>query len=47
MRLHQCAQQPEHNNLESEFTRGRELAKFLDAEYAATRAVMADIGLIK
>lgn len=39
--------QLEHNNLESRFTRGSELAKFLETEYAATRAVMADIGLVK
>ena len=40
-------QQLESNNLESKFLRGRELAKWLDAEYAATRGVMADIGLVK
>ena len=39
--------QLEHNNLESRFTRGKDLAKFLETEYAATRAVMADIGLVK
>ncbi|HYC47176.1 MAG TPA: tripartite tricarboxylate transporter substrate binding protein [Burkholderiales bacterium] len=36
-----------HNNLESKFMRGPELAKWLEGEYSATRAVMADIGLIK
>lgn len=40
-------QQLESNNLESKFLRGPELAKWLDAEYAATRGVMADIGLVK
>ena len=40
-------QQLDSNNLESKFTRGRDLAKFLDTEHAATRAVMADLGLIK
>ena len=39
--------QLESNNLESRFTRGPELVKFLDTEYAATRAVMADLGLAK
>jgi putative tricarboxylic transport membrane protein len=40
-------QQLADNNLESKFTRGRELPKWLDNEYAATRAVMTDLGLIK
>ena len=40
-------QQLENNNLESRFTRGSDLAKFLDTEYAATRAVMVDLGLAK
>ena len=35
------------NNLESRFMRGKELSRWLDAEYAATRAVMADIGIVK
>jgi putative tricarboxylic transport membrane protein len=35
------------NNLESKFMRGRDLPKWLDAEYAATRAVMADVGVVK
>jgi putative tricarboxylic transport membrane protein len=39
--------QLEHNNLESRFTRGGDLGKFLDTEYAATRAVMVDLGLVK
>lgn len=29
------------------FLRGREFAKYLDEEFAATRAVMADLGLVK
>ena len=40
-------QQLEHNNLESRFTRGGDLVKFMDTEYAATRAVMVDLGLAK
>ena len=39
--------QLESNNLESRFTRGRDLAKFMDTEHAATRAVMVDLGLAK
>src|SRR5687767_2207844 len=39
--------QLEHNNLESKFMRGPELAKWLEGEYNATRGVMSDIGLIK
>jgi putative tricarboxylic transport membrane protein len=39
--------QLESNNLESKFTRGRDLGKFLDTEYAATRAVMVDLGIVK
>jgi len=35
------------NNLETRFMRSREFAKYLDAEYNATRAAMADVGLIK
>jgi putative tricarboxylic transport membrane protein len=35
------------NNLESRFMRGKELPKWLETEYNATRGVMADIGLIK
>ena len=40
---HQLAE----NNLESRFMRGRELAKWLEGEYAATRAVMTDLGIVK
>ena len=40
-------QQLSDNNLESKFTRGRDLPRWLDGEYAATRAVMSDVGLIK
>ncbi|MGZ8230898.1 MAG: Bug family tripartite tricarboxylate transporter substrate binding protein [Burkholderiales bacterium] len=40
-------QQLESNQLESKFMRGRELGKWLDGEYAATRAVMSDVGLVK
>jgi len=29
------------------FLRGRDFARYLDDEYAATRAVMADLGLVK
>lgn len=39
--------QLDSNNLESRFTRGRDLAKFLDTEHAATRAVMVDLGLAR
>lgn len=35
------------NNLASSFMRSREFAKYLDVEYNATRAAMADAGLIK
>jgi putative tricarboxylic transport membrane protein len=34
-------------NMAQRFMRSAPFAKFLDAEYAATRAVMADLGLIK
>jgi putative tricarboxylic transport membrane protein len=40
-------QQLSDNNLESKFMRGRDLPKWLDTEYAATRAVMTDVGLVK
>ncbi|HYH41065.1 MAG TPA: tripartite tricarboxylate transporter substrate binding protein [Burkholderiales bacterium] len=40
-------QQLDSNNVEPEFRRGTELVKWLDGEYAATRAVMADLGLVK
>jgi putative tricarboxylic transport membrane protein len=40
-------QQLDHNNLESRFMRSREFSAWLDNEYAATRAVMADLGLVK
>ena len=29
------------------FLRGKDFAKYLDEEYAATRTVMADLGLVK
>ncbi len=35
------------NNLASRFMRGREFAKYLEAEYSSTRATMADAGLVK
>lgn len=35
------------NDLESRFLRSREFAKYLDTEYAVTRAAMVDAGLIK
>jgi len=35
------------NNLESQFMRSRDTAKYLESEYAATRAVMSDLGLAK
>ena len=35
------------NNLESQFMRSRDTAKYLESEYAATRAVMSDLGLTK
>ncbi len=35
------------NNLASRFMRSREFAKYLEVEYGATRAAMADAGLIK
>jgi putative tricarboxylic transport membrane protein len=34
-------------NMSQHFLRGRDFAKYLDAEYNATRATMADIGLVK
>ena len=37
----------EENNLESQFMRSRDTAKYLESEYAATRAVMSDLGLAK
>jgi putative tricarboxylic transport membrane protein len=40
-------QQLADNNLESKFMRGGELSKWLDNEYATTRGVMLDLGLIK
>ena len=40
-------QQLHDNNLESRFMRGKELPKWLDTEYAATRAVMSDLGIVK
>lgn len=39
--------QLESNNLVSRFLRGKEFAKYLDGEYADTRSVMSDLGLIK
>lgn len=39
--------QLETNNLASRFLRSREFAKYLDAEYNSTKAVMADLGLTK
>jgi tripartite-type tricarboxylate transporter receptor subunit TctC len=35
------------NNLESRFMRGKELPKWLETEYTATRAVMSDLGIVK
>lgn len=40
-------QQLDHNNLESRFLRSKEFAAWLDTEYAATKAVMTDLGLVK
>lgn len=40
-------QQLDQNQLESKFMRGPELMKWLDAEYAATRGVMTDLGLAR
>jgi putative tricarboxylic transport membrane protein len=40
-------QQLDANQLDSRFMRGAELANWLDGEYAATRAVMADLGLAR
>jgi putative tricarboxylic transport membrane protein len=40
-------QQLADNNLESKFMRGKELPRWLDTEYAATRGVMSDLGLVK
>ena len=39
--------QLESNNLVSRFLRGREFAKYLEAEFDDTRSVMSDLGLIK
>ena len=39
--------QLDDNNLVSRFLRGREFAKYLDGEYADTRSVMSDLGLVK
>jgi putative tricarboxylic transport membrane protein len=40
-------QQLDKTQLESKFMRGPELGKWLDGEYAATRAVMTELGLAK
>ena len=40
-------QQLEHHNLESRFMRSRDFAAWLETEYAGTKAVMADLGLLK
>jgi putative tricarboxylic transport membrane protein len=37
----------EENDLSSQFLRSRDFAKYLEGEYATTRAVMADLGLLK
>ena len=37
----------EENNLASQFLRSRDTAKYLETEFAATRAVMGDLGLLK
>ena len=34
-------------NMSRHFLRGREFSRYLDEEFAATRAVMADLGLAK
>lgn len=39
--------QLDSNNLESRFLRSREFAQWLGGEYAATQAVMTDLGLVK
>jgi putative tricarboxylic transport membrane protein len=40
-------QQLESNNVSPQLKTGAELAKWLDTEYSATRAVMASLGLVK
>ncbi len=37
----------DENNLASQFLRSRDTAKYLETEYAATKAVMNDLGLVK
>jgi len=37
----------EENNLTSQFQRSRDTARYLEGEYAATRAVMSDLGLVR
>jgi putative tricarboxylic transport membrane protein len=37
----------EENDLSSQFLRSRDFAKYLEGEYATTKAVMADLGLLK
>jgi len=37
----------EGTNMARHFLRGRDFARYLDEEYAATKAVMADLGLVK
>ena len=37
----------EKRNWSGSFLRGQEFARYLDAEYATTRAVMIDLGLAK
>ena len=39
--------QLDSNNLSSRFLRSRDFARYLEAEYNSTRAVMADLGLVK
>lgn len=39
--------QLDENDLSSHFLRSREFAKYLEGEYAASRAVMLDLGIIK
>jgi putative tricarboxylic transport membrane protein len=34
-------------NMSRLFLRGRDFSRYLDEEYAATRAIMADLGLVK
>jgi putative tricarboxylic transport membrane protein len=39
--------QLEENDLDSRYLRSRDFARYLDGEYAATRTVMTELGILK